>query len=104
MGPGRTTRCSWPRRFLIMMQQRGLGFDHSSRAQQWMGQAGNIASAFDRKQFHQEAPGKTAGGALMSGGSMAIAGAQAGSIIPGLGTAAGAIGGAVIGLGGYLLS
>ena len=102
-----------------MMQQRGLGFDHSSRAQQWMGQAGNIASAFDRKQFHQKPPGKSAGGALMSGASGAMAGASVGSTAGGAaagGAAAsgaakgskagwwGAAIGAVVGLGAYLLS
>ena len=95
-----------------MMQQRGLGFDHSSRAQQWMSQAGNIASAFDKKQFHQEPPGKSAGGALMSAGAGTMAGASLGSMMASSGaTGLAAVGGpvtlgigAAVGLGAYLLS
>lgn len=50
------------------------------------------------------APGKTAGGALGASAGMAVAGAQFGSIVPGIGTTVGAIGGAVVGLASYYLS
>lgn len=71
-------------------------------ARGYMDQAGRTTAAMDKKRPGE--PGKTFGGALMSTGSMAMAGAKAGSIIPGIGTATGAIGGAFIGLGGYLFS
>lgn len=90
---------------------RGLGFDHSGKAQQWVGQAGDIAAAFDRERPDPNAkPEKTAGGALVSGASMGMAGASAGSAIA-KGASTGSAGGwwgaaigAIIGLGAYLLS
>ena len=112
---------------------QGLGMPRhtpqwTQQAQGYLGQAGQTTGAMDREQSHkqvttQEAPGKTAGGALMSGGSGAMAGAYVGSTAGGAaagstagGAAAsgaasgskagwwGAAIGAVVGLGAYLFS
>ena len=117
---------------------QGLGMPRhtpqwTQQAQGYLEQAGQTTGAMDREQSHkqvttQEAPGKTAGGALMSGGSGAMAGAYVGSTAGGAaagGAAAGSTAGgatasgaakgskagwwgaaigAVVGLGAYLFS
>jgi hypothetical protein len=74
------------------------------KSQQFLGQAGKTFSQQDRIIKRNE-PGKTLGGGLMSTASMAASGAMVGSaILPGPGTAIGAVGGAIVGLAGYLFS
>ena len=75
--------------------QRQQGGSYADRAGRFLGQAAQTFAQQDRviKPGEEE---KTAGGALMSAGSMAGAGASFGPW--------GALAGAVVGLGGYLLS
>lgn len=73
------------------------------RGQQFLGSAAQTFAQQDRV-VRQNAPGKTAGGALMGGLTGAGTGAMIGSAVPAIGTAIGAVGGAIIGIGGYLFS
>lgn len=78
--------------------------DHLGQAQQFYNQASGSYGAMQKAG--PEPPGKTAGGALASGASMAGAGATIGSSVA-AGSAGGPWGaaiGAVVGIGSYLLS
>jgi len=81
------------------------GYDQQRLAN--MGQALNsVQGAFQGQQTTGLNPayrGRTGGGALASGLGGAATGAALGSVVPGIGTAAGAIGGGAIGLLGYYL-
>jgi hypothetical protein len=69
-----------------------------------LSQAASTRSMMQKKQHYPE-PEKTVGGGLLSGASMAAAGAQVGTAVsPGMGTLVGGLGGAIVGLGAYLLS